>query len=253
MSNPDLYAVLGVSADATAEELSCAYRRRARLTHPDAGGDPLAFRAVRHAFEILSDPGLRAGYDAERRGSPSAGRATTTSSRPRHRPAGHPTPPPQSTSSDRDLDLGQIAWAQPFLELERRRIRDGVRMVPGERWWLVRLGNWLVIVIWVLAAVWIGLERISPTFGRAGWVLGWWVLGWWVCAAVVVVHAIRGKWSVLIAVCAVWRCPPTPTLDGSGPGSCLRGSGRGRRADYPGRSREADVVGEAGPGRQCVR
>lgn len=74
MSGPDLYAVLGVAPAATAEELAAAYRQRVRLTHPDAGGDTLAFRAAQGAYEILRDPGLRAGYDAELNGG-SASRA----------------------------------------------------------------------------------------------------------------------------------------------------------------------------------
>lgn len=61
---PDLYAVLGVPRTATAAELTAAYRRRARTTHPDAGGDALAFRAISRAYDVLSDVGLRAGYDA---------------------------------------------------------------------------------------------------------------------------------------------------------------------------------------------
>ena len=58
MSGPDLYAVLGVGRKATAEELAATYRQRVRLTHPDAGGDTLAFRAVQGGYEILRDPGL---------------------------------------------------------------------------------------------------------------------------------------------------------------------------------------------------
>ena len=64
-ARPDLYAVLGVPRTATDAELTKAYRQRAKFTHPDAGGDPLAFRAVDRAWRTLSDPGLRAGYDAE--------------------------------------------------------------------------------------------------------------------------------------------------------------------------------------------
>lgn len=55
-----LYAVLGVAQDAKTEEIKRAYRRAARVTHPDLGGDPAAFWAVRGAYEVLVDPGRRA-------------------------------------------------------------------------------------------------------------------------------------------------------------------------------------------------
>lgn len=41
-----------------------AYRRLARQYHPDKGGSPRAFTALRHAFEVLSDPKRREVYDA---------------------------------------------------------------------------------------------------------------------------------------------------------------------------------------------
>lgn len=64
----DHYAVLGVSRDASADELKRAYRKLARQYHPDANpGDPEAsehFKEVTHAYEVLSDPTKRANYDA---------------------------------------------------------------------------------------------------------------------------------------------------------------------------------------------
>lgn len=59
----DLYAVLGVAPDATPDEIKRAYRRRARESHPDAGGDEEEFKAVTHAHKVLSDPQSRARYD----------------------------------------------------------------------------------------------------------------------------------------------------------------------------------------------
>lgn len=62
------YEVLGVSSDATAEEIKRAYRKRARETHPDVAlGNPIAaeqlFKGVGEAYEVLSDPIKRTEYD----------------------------------------------------------------------------------------------------------------------------------------------------------------------------------------------
>lgn len=64
---PDLYGVLGVSQDATGEEIKRAYRRLARELHPDVKPeDPDAerrFKQVTAAYETLSDPARRRQYD----------------------------------------------------------------------------------------------------------------------------------------------------------------------------------------------
>ena len=59
----DLYDVLGVDQDASAEEIKRAYRRKARELHPDAGGDEDAFKEATRAYEVLSDPERRRRYD----------------------------------------------------------------------------------------------------------------------------------------------------------------------------------------------
>lgn len=63
----DYYDALGVSRDASAQEIKRAFRRIARESHPDANpGDARAedrFRAAAEAYEVLSDPQRRAAYD----------------------------------------------------------------------------------------------------------------------------------------------------------------------------------------------
>ena len=59
----DLYSTLGIPPDATPEEIKAAYKRKAKETHPDAGGDAEKFQQVTLAHRILSDGEKRARYD----------------------------------------------------------------------------------------------------------------------------------------------------------------------------------------------
>jgi DnaJ domain len=49
----DPRSVLGVSSDASMEEIDKAYRAKSKKHHPDVGGDEWAFRIVARSFEIL--------------------------------------------------------------------------------------------------------------------------------------------------------------------------------------------------------
>ncbi len=57
------YQVLGIAATATERDIKTAYRKAARLAHPDHGGDPAAFLLVTAAYETLINPQRRAAYD----------------------------------------------------------------------------------------------------------------------------------------------------------------------------------------------
>ena len=58
-----LYSVLGVSPEATKDEIRVAYKRQALAAHPDKGGSSEAFHAVTRSFETLYDAAARARYD----------------------------------------------------------------------------------------------------------------------------------------------------------------------------------------------
>ena len=61
------YVILGISPQASAEEIKSAYRRCVREAHPDHNGTRERFHAVQAAYALLSDPDKRARYDTERR------------------------------------------------------------------------------------------------------------------------------------------------------------------------------------------
>ena len=67
---PDHYQLLGVARAASREDITQAWRRRARAEHPDhrppEAGDAAAsrFRSLAEAYRVLSDPDRRAAYDS---------------------------------------------------------------------------------------------------------------------------------------------------------------------------------------------
>jgi len=67
-SKATMYEVLAVEETAGPAEIKAAYRREARRWHPDAcPGGADRFMAAREAYEVLSDPERRRGYDIQLR------------------------------------------------------------------------------------------------------------------------------------------------------------------------------------------
>jgi molecular chaperone DnaJ len=84
------YERIGVSPDASHDQIRAAYRRLARRHHPDADdGDTDRMAALNEAWHVLSDPGRRAMYDASLRTVP--------------RPTA-PSPMPEPDYADDDFD-----------------------------------------------------------------------------------------------------------------------------------------------------
>src|SRR3954463_5309748 len=84
-TNKDYYAVLGVSASASQDEIKKQYRKLAAKHHPDKNqGDPKAadrFKEISEAYQVIGDAEKRKQYDQMRqlgafgggRGGPGAG------------------------------------------------------------------------------------------------------------------------------------------------------------------------------------
>ncbi|WWC67535.1 uncharacterized protein I206_101444 [Kwoniella pini CBS 10737] len=59
----DYYKVLGVGRDADDRTIKKAFRKAAKIAHPDVGGSEEKMAALNEAYEVLSDPDLRQRYD----------------------------------------------------------------------------------------------------------------------------------------------------------------------------------------------
>ncbi|MDB3941009.1 DnaJ domain-containing protein, partial [Verrucomicrobiales bacterium] len=63
----DYYEILGVSRDASQEEIKKAFKKLARKNHPDVAKDQenaeARFKEINEAYEVLGDPEKRKKYD----------------------------------------------------------------------------------------------------------------------------------------------------------------------------------------------
>lgn len=136
------YEILGVSRDATADEIKKAYRKLARRFHPDLNpGDKAAeekFKDIGEAYEVLSDTEKRGQYDQfsrywKQKGFQSGGRS-------RGRNNGRTG----DRYSSRDIDFSQFRDFNTFVDelLNRQagggggtstRVRTTVRTAPPPR------------------------------------------------------------------------------------------------------------------------
>lgn len=109
----DYYAVLGVPASASQDDIGRAYRSNVREAHPDVGGGEQEaterFELLSAARATLSDPAVRAAYDQVRRAA---------------RLEPHATPEPSAAASS----------PRPPRPITRRHVPGYVR--PGPTVWI---------------------------------------------------------------------------------------------------------------------
>ena len=63
----DPYQTLGLKPDCTQKDIKAAYRKLAKVHHPDSGGDPKTFMTIAKAYAILSRPDTREEYDRRKK------------------------------------------------------------------------------------------------------------------------------------------------------------------------------------------
>lgn len=95
-SSPDPYTLLGVSPQASREEIKAAYRALVKRHHPDAGGEDDTILALNAAWEVLRDGDRRRRFDRHR--VPQAGERSNQEA-----PSTRPAPPCRGAVRDQEL------------------------------------------------------------------------------------------------------------------------------------------------------
>jgi curved DNA-binding protein CbpA len=63
MNTITFYSILGISESATFAEIKTAFHEKAKILHPDKGGNKDMFQLINEAYHTLSEPARRAEYD----------------------------------------------------------------------------------------------------------------------------------------------------------------------------------------------
>jgi hypothetical protein len=126
MTTEDPYLVLGVAANASADEIRSAFRRLARQYHPDVGaGSSNRMAALNRAYAVLGDPERRRRYDASRR-PVAASSAPTPSAR------ASASPPPEPRPWEADLEAHADDWRAMYQEERQLWEQLLVATAPGD-------------------------------------------------------------------------------------------------------------------------
>jgi hypothetical protein len=107
------YERLELDWHAPPEAIHAAYRRKARLLHPDipGTGNAAAFMAVKEAYDVLANPLRRAAYDRAARSLDKLRSMVVPDAAEEIRPDPPPPPPATRTRGPRLSDLPLVVWA----------------------------------------------------------------------------------------------------------------------------------------------
>jgi len=164
------YEILGAHTSAGPDELRRAYRRAVRAAHPDTGGNPERFHDVQAAWNTLSDPGRRAGYDARTGPPPQARKHADTAPQPS--PTVPPTAAPATDTQPAQEPASSTSTASSGPESERS----------------IRPRALLILAVTLAASSGVLTALILSSVGRAFGVIAAVYL---VATAVALVHRLR--------------------------------------------------------------
>jgi molecular chaperone DnaJ len=163
----DYYQVLGITETATTDEIKKAFRRLAKLHHPDRNPDkPQAadrFKEINEAHDVLSDPEKRKKYDMLRKYGAFAGSGGGGGGARGRGGSGHPG---QDLGPDFDMsDLGSFGglgdlFSSIFGKRGREEVDETVETVVSIPFRTAALGGKIPIVL--------PMTEVCPTCGGKG-------------------------------------------------------------------------------------
>ncbi len=101
----DPLKVLGVPADASLEQIREAYRAKAKVYHPDKGGEDWAFRILSQSYELLCSARVVRAAHFESRSDRTVPTATSGSARRRPEPSAETV---HAGLHDKDIDPAHL-------------------------------------------------------------------------------------------------------------------------------------------------
>jgi signal peptidase I len=135
----DLYALLGVSPEASEDEIRSAYHRRLRFDDVETSEGNQRMRQLREAYEVLSDPDTRRSYDASRDGWASGADAPPTELLTEPEPLQFEQPP-----------FEESAPLEPEHHHSYNPVTRATRGLP--RGWRIAI-DWVVTIVGAIAIV----------------------------------------------------------------------------------------------------
>lgn len=155
----DYYAILGVPPTASVDEIRLAYRRQARVFHPDLSAEPDAeerFKEVNEAYEILANSDKRKAYDYFTSGAgddPSASQVPPEPPSPW--PAGPSAPPPG----------GPMGTPHPVADAGVSAASKPRRLIYPPTWAILLIVLGACIIVAVAIGAILSLQSNRPTGG----------------------------------------------------------------------------------------